>query len=185
MTALETLKPLQSQAGTIEAAGGRVRRRSRAMKIGELASATQTPVETIRYYEREGLLPAAPRSDGNYRIHGPEHVERLAFIRHCRALDMTLDEIRVLLGVKDAAGEDCGDVNALLDAHIGHVAARIRGLRQLERQLKALREQCTGVHDAAHCGILTGLAQAAPLPPAETMVGVHGRSPIRTPRKTR
>ena len=101
------------------------------MKIGELAARADTQVETIRYYEREGLLPAAPRTDGNYRIYGDEHLERLAFIRHCRSLDMTLDEIRVLLRFKDDPEADCGDVDALLDEHIGHVAARIRNLRQL------------------------------------------------------
>jgi Cd(II)/Pb(II)-responsive transcriptional regulator len=131
------------------------------MKIGELASATQTQVETIRYYERAGLLPQAARSSGNYRIYGPGHVDRLAFVRHCRSLDMTLDEIRLLLRFKDAPGDDCGDVNALLDEHIGHVAKRIRELRQLEKQLKALRELCIGPHSAEHCGILNELALAA------------------------
>jgi Cd(II)/Pb(II)-responsive transcriptional regulator len=92
------------------------------MKIGELARAARAQVETIRYYEREGLLPPAPRSDGNYRIYGPVHVERLAFIRHCRSLDMPLAEIRVLLRFKDAPQAECGEVNALLDEHIGHVA---------------------------------------------------------------
>ena len=67
------------------------------MKIGELAKITDCQVETIRYYEREGLLPQAPRSESNYRIYGAEHTERLGFIRHCRSLDMTLEEIRVLL----------------------------------------------------------------------------------------
>lgn len=133
----------------------------RTVKIGELATATQTQVETIRYYEREGLLPQAPRSEGNYRIYGPEHVERLGFIRHCRSLDMTLDEIRALLRFKDSPSEDCGDVNALLDEHIGHVAARIRELRALEKQLKGLREQCVVAQDAGHCGILGGLSRAA------------------------
>lgn len=131
------------------------------MKIGELALAAQTQVETIRYYEREGLLPPAPRSEGNYRIYGPEHVERLAFVRHCRSLDMTLDEIRVLLRFKDSPQAECGEVNALLDEHIGHVATRIRELRRLEKQLKLLREQCAGVREAAHCGILNELAQAS------------------------
>ena len=134
------------------------------MKIGELALAAQTQVETIRYYEREGLLPQAPRSEGNYRIYGPKHVERLAFVRHCRSLDMTLDEIRVLLRFKDAPQAECGEVNALLDEHIGHVATRIRELRQLEKQLKALREQCSGVHEAAQCGILNELVEASALP---------------------
>ena len=67
------------------------------MKIGALAETTGTSVETIRYYEREGLLPAAPRADNNYRLYTRVHAERLAFIRHCRNLDMTLDEIRALL----------------------------------------------------------------------------------------
>ena len=102
------------------------------MKIGELALATQTQVETIRFYEREGLIPQAPRSDGNYRIYGAKHVERLAFVRHCRSLDMTLEEIRVLLRFRDAPQAECGEVNALIDEHIEHVAARIRELRQLE-----------------------------------------------------
>ena len=131
------------------------------MKIGELAQAAQTQVETIRYYEREGLLPRAPRSEGNYRIYGPEHVERLAFVRHCRSLDMTLDEIRVLLRFKDEPQAECGEVNALLDEHIGHVATRIRELRQLEKQLRALRDQCVGVREAGRCGILNELVQAS------------------------
>ena len=153
------------------------------MKIGELAGATQTPVETIRYYEREGLLPLAPRSEGNYRIYGPAHVERLAFVRHCRSLDMTLDEIRVLLRFKDAPHAECGEVNALLDEHIGHVATRIRALRQLEKQLKALRDQCVGVREAAQCGILTGLTQATEASAVkavpEHVPGVHGAQPGR------
>lgn len=83
------------------------------MKIGDLAKLTQTQVETIRYYEREGLLPEPDRTEGNYRIYGAAHADRLAFIRHCRNLDMTLDEIRQLLRLKDDPASDCGDVNTL------------------------------------------------------------------------
>ena len=72
---------------------------------------------------------------------------------------MTLEEIRVLLRFKDAPNENCGEVNALLDEHIGHVAARIRELRSLERQLKGLRDLCQEARDAAHCGILNQLAR--------------------------
>lgn len=129
------------------------------MKIGELAKAAQTQVETIRYYEREGLLPQTPRSEGNYRIYGPEHVERLAFVRHCRSLDMTLNEIQTLLQLKDDPQTTCEEVNALIDEHILHVAKRIRELRQLDKQLKALRAQCSGVMETADCGILAGLAR--------------------------
>jgi Cd(II)/Pb(II)-responsive transcriptional regulator len=144
------------------------------MKIGELASASGTPVETIRYYEREGLLPAAARTDGNYRVYGSEHTQRLQFVRHCRSLDMTLQEIRALLAFKDAPEENCAEVNALLDEHIGHVAQRIRELRQLEKQLKLLRAQCQGVQDAAHCGILQGLSAESPLPVSAAGGHVHG-----------
>ncbi len=153
------------------------------MKIGELAARADTQVETIRYYEREGLLPAAPRTDANYRIYGDAHLQRLAFIRHCRSLDMTLDEIRVLLRFKDNPDADCGDVNVLLDEHIGHVAARIRSLRQLEKQLKALREQCAGAGGAAQCGILGGLSQAAGglagSGESRHVAGAHGRGRSR------
>ena len=133
------------------------------MKIGELARAAQTPVETIRYYEREGLLPETARTEGNYRIYGEAHAERLSFIRKCRSLDMTLDEIRALLRFKDSPAENCAAVNTLLDKHIGHVANRIRELRQLERHLKGLRELCPVAQDAGHCGILNELAQNARL----------------------
>lgn len=131
------------------------------MKIGELATASATAIETIRYYEREGLLPSPGRTQGNFRMYEAKHLERLQFIRHCRSLDMSLDEVRVLLRFKDAPDGDCGDVNALLDQHIGHVSTRIRELRTLERHLKELRERCGEARAADQCGILSSLAQAA------------------------
>jgi Cd(II)/Pb(II)-responsive transcriptional regulator len=140
------------------------------MKIGELAHRTNTQVETIRYYERESLLPVPNRSDSNYRIYGDEHTERLSFIRHCRGLDMTLDEIRVLLRFKDAPTENCMEVNNLLDEHIGHVAERIRELRLLEDHLKSLRQACVGAQEAQHCGILNELTVISKNAPA-----AHGR----------
>lgn len=132
------------------------------MKIGELARAAATQVETIRYYERQGLLPKVERSEGNYRIYNESDAARLLFIRRCRTLDMTLDEIRLLLRFRDAPAENCAGVNTLLDEHVRHVAARIRELRQLERQLKALREQCEDVREMSHCGILNALDEPAP-----------------------
>jgi Cd(II)/Pb(II)-responsive transcriptional regulator len=106
-----------------------------AMKIGELAKAAHTQVETIRYYEREGLLPETARTDGNYRMYAEEHVDRLSFIRHCRGLDMTLDEIRVLLRFKDAPHENCAQVNDLLDEHIDQMwLPASRNSKALERQ---------------------------------------------------
>jgi len=134
------------------------------MKIGELAALTSTQVETIRFYERENLLAEPARSEGNYRIYGDAHAERLSFIRHCRGLDMTLDEIRVLLRFKDAPTENCLEINELLDEHIGHVAERIKELRQLEKQLKSLRQACLGGQEAQHCGILNELTEISKSP---------------------
>ena len=131
------------------------------MKIGDLARRTQCPAETIRYYEREGLLPEPNRTAANYRLYGREHVERLAFIRNCRSLDMTLKEIRQLLRVRDVPQEDCQAAHELLDEHIAHVASRLAELRVLERQLKALRQQCGPAHLDKGCGIIDGLRSTA------------------------
>ena len=134
------------------------------MKIGELSSVSGIPVETIRFYEREALLPAPQRTESNYRVYAQEHADRLGFIRQCRNLDMTLDEVRVLLRFRDAPKADCGEVNTLLDEHIGHVAQRIGELRDLERELRALRAQCGEPHAAERCGILNGIEVAASHP---------------------
>ena len=147
------------------------------MRIGDLAESTGTAVETIRFYEREGLIPAAQRADNNYRVYTAAHAERLAFIRHCRNLDMTLDEIRTLLRLRDAPLQDCGEVNALLDEHIGHVAHRIRELRTLQKDLKALRARCGTPHAIEQCGILneldTAAAQSTSAPPHRHIRGTH------------
>ena len=146
------------------------------MKIGQLASASDTVVETIRYYEREGLLPEPARTESNYRTYGGEHLARLQFIRYCRGLDMSLEEIRVLLRFKDSPQENCGDVNTVLDEHIGHVSRRIKELRALEKELKALRAQCLETREAQQCGILEGLARASNTtkkPSGQHLKGVH------------
>lgn len=128
------------------------------LKIGELAKRSGCLVETIRFYEKEGLLPQTVRSLGNFRLYGEEHAERLQFIRHCRSLDMTLDEIRDLLKFRDAPQDNCSEVNLLLDKHIGHVADRIKELKALEKQLKNLRSLCQTSEAGKDCGILQNLA---------------------------
>ncbi|MDR2688721.1 MAG: Cd(II)/Pb(II)-responsive transcriptional regulator [Azoarcus sp.] len=159
------------------------------MKIGELAKAANTPVATIRYYEREGLLPGVVRTEGNYRLYGEAQRERLAFIRHCRGLDMTLDEIRLLLRFKDSPNENCAQVNALIDEHIGHVSVRIKELNNLERQLRALRESCRETRESGQCGILNGLsacqdgeAPAGKSGSANKSGHIHGAHGMKNPR---
>ncbi|MGH8777596.1 Cd(II)/Pb(II)-responsive transcriptional regulator [Paraburkholderia sp.] len=127
------------------------------MKIGELAKIAHCTTETIRFYEKEGLLPEADRTEANYRSYTAQHVERLRFIRNCRALDMTHDEIRALLRFTDTPAEQCGAINALVDAHIEHVDTRIDELKQLKAQLTALREQCQVERAVENCGIVQGL----------------------------
>jgi Cd(II)/Pb(II)-responsive transcriptional regulator len=159
-----------------------------------LAQGAGCTVETIRYYEREGLIPEPARSEGNYRLYDGGHQERLTFIRNCRALEMTLDEIRLLLGLKDLAGHDCSEVNALLDKHIGHVAERIARLQRLEGQLIGLREQCRRIDSVEECAILRELSgtggegaghpDRAPEPDGCTgCAGVHAPRPGKRGRR--
>ncbi len=128
------------------------------MKIGELAQVAQTTVETVRYYEKAGLLPATARTAGNFRVYGPSHLERLRFIRNCRALDMSHEEIHTLLGLADQPAAGCGAINAVFDQHMAHVDERIRELVQLKDQLAGLRRRCQSEQAVDACGILQGLA---------------------------
>ena len=137
------------------------------MKIGELAKMAQCTTETIRFYEKEGLLPQASRTDSNYRNYTEEHAERLRFIRNCRALDMTHAEIRRLLSATDAPGESCGSINSLVDEHIVHVDKRIDELTQLKSQLVALRGQCTTEEATTDCGIVQALSTNNVVPARE------------------
>lgn len=130
------------------------------MRIGELATKTQVDIETIRFYEKAGLLSAPSRSDNDYRNYGLEHVEQLTFIRNCRALDMSLDEIRVLIQFRDVPSENCDLVNTLLDEHIQHVSDRLKQLRQLEKQLSSLRDLCRENTSAGQCQILKRLGES-------------------------
>ncbi len=128
------------------------------IKIGELATRTGATVETIRYYEKEKLLPEPARSQGNYRLYNKAHFERLQFVLHCRTLDITLDEVRTLLQYRDKPDENCGEVNVLLDEHIDAVETRMKELVQLKQHLLALRQKCVTEAPAESCGILHALA---------------------------
>jgi DNA-binding transcriptional MerR regulator len=130
------------------------------MQIKELSRATGVDVETIRYYEKQGLLPEPARRDNGYRDYAAEHLERLSLIRHCRALDMPLADVNRLLGFVDAPGGGCSDVDLLVDEQLARVRARLKSMRALEKQLLQLRARSSGTHQG-HCGILDGLVSAA------------------------
>lgn len=131
------------------------------MKIGELAKRTDCEVETIRYYEREGLLPSPPRSNGNYRQYGEQDAERLLFIRHCRSLGMSLDDIRTLQHFQAMPEMACDEIDAMLDRHLLQTETQIQSLQRLQKQLQTLRKACRSHLTAQQCGILQNLQNAA------------------------
>ena len=130
------------------------------MRIGELAEQAACDVQTVRFYEKEGLLEEPGRDASGYRSYGDRHLTRLNFIRHCRSLDIPLPEVRQLLAFAARPDQSCAQVNGLLDDHIALVTSRIQALRDLEQQLVALRKSCDG--DASHpCAILESFMSAA------------------------
>jgi Cd(II)/Pb(II)-responsive transcriptional regulator len=131
------------------------------MRIGELAGQAGVDVQTIRYYEREGLLDAPARTGSGYRAYGAAHLERLNFVRHCRSLDMPLAEIKRLIELSRDARVPCEQVDALVRAHLERVQAKRKALQALEARLAALAAQCASGHRVADCGILEELIHAA------------------------
>ena len=128
------------------------------MRIGELSKLADCPVETIRYYEREGLLPEAPSNiHNNYREYQNKHLERLIFIRRCRALEMSQEEIRLLLVARVDPNASCASVNDLIDRHLLDVRNRIKELHALADELSHIRGQCGEARAARDCGILQEL----------------------------
>ncbi|SIO52139.1 transcriptional regulator, MerR family [Bradyrhizobium erythrophlei] len=130
------------------------------MNIGELARAADTKAETIRYYERIGLLPAPPRTPGNYRDYSAEHVSRLAFTRRARDLGFSIDQIRTLLDLADQKEQSCKAVDAIAREHLTEVKRKLADLGALRRELESLIGQCR--HGTiAECRILEALAPDA------------------------
>jgi Cd(II)/Pb(II)-responsive transcriptional regulator len=130
------------------------------MKIGELAGKAGCEVQTVRFYEREGLLEEPGRNASGYRSYDQRHLSRLNFIRHCRSLDISLPEVRQLLAFAAAPDQSCAQVNELLDGHIDLVKSRIQALQALEKQLLALRRTCDG-DSSRPCAILASFVTAA------------------------
>ena len=138
----------------------------KSMAIGELARATGTKAETIRYYERIGLLPLPPRTAANYRSYGTAELARLSFIRRARALGFSIEQISALLNLADRRDRSCGAVDTLAKEHLETIEAKIADLTALRRELTELIGQC-GQGTIAECRILDALA---PLP---VSVGTH------------
>ena len=110
------------------------------MLIGQVAAKTGVNIETLRYYERVGLLANPPRTEGGHRVYGEQHIHRLTFIRRCRELGFSLGDVRMLLDLAD--NERDGAAKDLTLRHLGDVRGKIASLKRLERALKKMAETC-------------------------------------------
>ena len=131
------------------------------MRIGELALGTGLTVETIRWYEAQGLIPAPLRGQNNYRIYGVEHQARLLFISRCRRLGMGLKDIRKIIECDGTDREEAERVHAVLHEKMREVERHIRELEELREQLSSLERCCHGHGRGMPCGIIERLLAPA------------------------
>ena len=131
------------------------------MRIGELARRTGVRVETIRWYEKSGLLEKPPRNAGNYRDYDAPALARLSFIKRGRDLGFSLDQITELMALTRNARADCERVDAIARQHLAEVERKIADLSSLRRELSGLVESCTG-GAIGECDILRALAPEGP-----------------------
>lgn len=127
------------------------------MTIGNLGRRTGTKVETVRYYERIGLLPAPGRTSGNYRAYDAAHLNRLSFIRRARDLGFSIEQLRELLSLADQKDRPCEAVDAIAREHLCEVERKIRDLQALRRELDMIISQC-GCGTIAECRIVEALS---------------------------
>lgn len=131
------------------------------MKIGTLGRATDTKVETIRFYEKVGLLAAPGRTAGNYRAYGQEHLQRLSFIRRARKLGFSLEQVRELLDLADDRTRPCKAVDTMARQHLVEVDDKIAALQSLRKELGNLIDQC-GRGAISQCLIIEALGPTTP-----------------------
>lgn len=129
------------------------------LTIGKLATATNTKVETIRWYEKVGLIAAPARTGGNYRVYSPDDLARLSFIRRARDLGFSLDQVRALLDLAGHRERSCGTVDVIASEHLAEVDRKLADLTALRRELARVISACEG-GTVADCRILEALAPA-------------------------
>lgn len=138
--------------------------RTQGLSIGVLSEQSQVHIETIRYYERIGLLPAPPRTETGQRIYDASHLKRLIFIRRSRELGFSLGQIRDLLGLTQGHSLTCKEVKRLTEQHVSEIRRKLKDLEKLERTLTELAARCHG-DEVRHCPILEVLGASAPVIP--------------------
>ncbi|GAA0352622.1 MerR family transcriptional regulator [Morganella psychrotolerans] len=127
------------------------------MKIGDMSNLFNIPRETIRFYEREGLMLPPNRKDNNYRSYSKNHIERLRFIKNCRSLNMSHREIKKLLNLIDNNKDDCALVEEVIVSHLSEIRKNIKRLKQLEKDLINLQEHSNEIEASNKCGIIKNL----------------------------
>ncbi len=127
--------------------------------IGDLSRQADVKVVTIRYYEQIGLLPECERTAANYRVYSHAHLERLTFVRRCRDLGFSLEQVRELLHLSTANASSCADVCDLADQHLKDVEARIADLQRLASELRQISESCNGNRPLVECRIMAALSR--------------------------
>lgn len=127
------------------------------MKIGDIARLTGLKIETVRFYETEGLIPLPARSGGNYRIYDRTHLDRLSFIKRSRDLGFTLDQVRDLLRLADDPRAPCGEVDALTAQHVAEIDRKLADLQALRGELVRRLDCCEGP-TIADCRIIEALS---------------------------
>jgi Cu(I)-responsive transcriptional regulator len=130
----------------------------RQLSIGQIAKAADIKVVTIRYYERIRVMPKARRTDGNYRAYTTQDLRKLRFIRRCRDLGFTLDQIRELMRLSLQGSEDCSAVYRITARHLADIEDKIADLRQLAKELRRITKSCEGGNAIADCRIIEALA---------------------------
>ena len=130
--------------------------RESGLTRGDLARATGCNIETIRYYEKTGLLPDPPRTDAGYRIYSAAHATRLRFILRARELGFSMEDIRGLMGLEDGAAPTCAEVKERTERHLADVRAKIADLRRIEKVLSVTAARCSG-EDVPDCPVLETL----------------------------
>jgi Cu(I)-responsive transcriptional regulator len=131
-----------------------------SFRIGDLAKQAGVKVVTIRYYEQAGLLPVCERTSGNYRVYGQEHLQRLNFVRRCRELGFSLEQIRELLLLSASQQPTCADVCNVAADHLKEVESKITDLRRLASELRRIGSSCDGKRSSADCRLIASLTSA-------------------------
>ncbi len=129
------------------------------LTIGKVAAAAGVPVATIRFYERQGLVPAPGRNASGYRVYDPATVDRLRFIVRAKALGFTLEEIRELLMLRVDEQATCREIREIAAEKIAMVRKKIRTLQEMERALTTLSAECGAGLEIDECPILTYLSR--------------------------